>query len=109
MGTAVVETVISLAAGSGGAQSRVAMMLRGLRIARLARLAKLVRMPLLQELATIVSGFFISLRPLFWVLLTLFMVVYFMAVVLRTTLKGFTAESCHGDPDILEDPHPFNS
>lgn len=103
-GTAVVETVISLSAGSGGAQSRVAMMLRGLRIARLARLAKLVRMPLLQELATIVSGFFISLRPLFWVLLTLFMVVYFMAVVLRTTLKGFTADSCHGDPDMFEDP-----
>ena len=35
---------------------KLVLILRGLRLARVARLAKLVNMPLLQELANIVSG-----------------------------------------------------
>lgn len=107
-GAAVLETVLSFAAGNGGSQSRVAMMLRGLRIARLARVAKLMRMPLLQELATIVSGFFISLRPLFWVLLTLFLVVYFIAVLLRATLEGFRAARSCGNDGMGSEDCPFH-
>ncbi|CAE7437457.1 unnamed protein product [Symbiodinium sp. CCMP2592] len=99
-GAAVLETVLSFAAGNGGSQSRVAMMLRGLRIARLARVAKLMRMPLLQKVATIVTGFFINLRPLFWVWLTLFMVVYFLAVLLRATLEAFRAARSCGDDGV---------
>ena len=48
------------------------------------------------------GGVFISLRPLFWVLLTLFLVVYFIAVLLRATLDGFReARSC-GNLDPLD-------
>lgn len=39
-------------------QARAALVLRGLRLARMARLAKLIRMPLLEELANLISGAF---------------------------------------------------
>lgn len=35
---------------------KAALVLRGLRLARMARLAKLIRMPLLAELANLISG-----------------------------------------------------
>lgn len=41
---------------SGAWLRKLVLILRGLRLARVARLAKLVNMPLLQELANIVSG-----------------------------------------------------
>ena len=55
---AVVEVCLSVILSSAGAtgQARAALVLRGLRLARMARLAKLIRMPLLEELANLISG-----------------------------------------------------
>ncbi|CAE7797460.1 HERC1, partial [Symbiodinium microadriaticum] len=72
---AVSETILNLAMATQGSQTKAALILRGLRLARMARLAKLMRMPLLQELTNIISGFVISVRSLFWVMMTLFVVV----------------------------------
>lgn len=44
---------------------KLVLILRGLRLARVARLAKLVNLPLLQELANIVSGPLVSLDSCF--------------------------------------------
>eukprot|EP00913_Durusdinium_trenchii_P022949 g21549.t1 len=57
---AVVEILINLIFTSAGAQAKGALVLRGLRLARMARLAKLIRMPLLAELANLISGFVLS-------------------------------------------------
>ncbi|CAE7809958.1 unnamed protein product [Symbiodinium sp. CCMP2456] len=103
----ILEAILSSALGEGfhrASHSRAAMVLRCFRIARMARLAKLLRMPLLEELATIISGFLISLRPLFWVTLALFAVVYFLALVMRSTL-----ESLSGPDPSVSTPEPFFS
>ncbi|CAJ1433686.1 unnamed protein product [Effrenium voratum] len=71
-------------------QAKIVLILRGLRFARIARLAKLMHMPLLQELANIVSGFIISARSLFWVIVTLNVVVYVCALALRSMVQSWT-------------------
>lgn len=56
---AILEAFFSAVLGEGfhgASHSRAAMVLRCFRIARMARLAKLLRMPLMEELATIISG-----------------------------------------------------
>lgn len=59
----MIELILNLASISGG-EARLVLVLRGLRLARVARLAKLVNLPLLKELANIVSGFIISVGGL---------------------------------------------
>eukprot|EP00439_Symbiodinium_sp_Y106_P044997 s178_g5.t1 len=83
---AVSETILNLAMATQG--TKAALILRGLRLARMARLAKLMRMPLLQELTNIISGFVISVRSLFWVMMTLFVVVYVLALGARVTVQA---------------------
>lgn len=61
-------------------------------------------MPLLQELANIVSGFLISVRSLFWVVVTLSVVVYVCALALRSLVQSFahsdTGEKCGSGDDL---------
>lgn len=87
---AVSETILNLAMATQGSQTKAALILRGLRLARMARLAKLMRMPLLQELTNIISGFVISVRSLFWVMMTLFVVVYVLALGARVTVQALS-------------------
>jgi len=85
-------------------RAKIILVLRGLRLARVARLAKLINMPLLQELANIVSGFLISVRSLFWVVVTLSVVVYVCALALRSLVQSFahpdTTEKCGSGDDL---------
>lgn len=57
---AVSEIILSVIFTGDGAQTRAALALRGLRVARAARLAKLMRMPLLEELANLISGILVK-------------------------------------------------
>ncbi|CAL1167597.1 unnamed protein product, partial [Cladocopium goreaui] len=102
---AVIELILNLFSVSGG-QAKLVLILRGLRLARVARLAKLVNMPLLQELANIVSGFIISVRSLFWVVLTINVVVYVCALALRSLVQSFTTalfrDTCNQSGDTLD-------
>ena len=54
------EIILSVIFTGDGAQTRAALALRGLRVARAARLAKLMRMPLLEELANLISGILVK-------------------------------------------------
>eukprot|EP00434_Breviolum_minutum_P008755 symbB.v1.2.007716.t3/scaffold479.1/size198797/8 len=102
---AVVELILNLFSVSGG-QAKLVLILRGLRLARVARLAKLVNLPLLQELANIVSGFLISVRSLFWVVLTINVVVYVCALALRSLVQSFTTalfrDTCNESGDTMD-------
>lgn len=98
---AVSEIILSVIFTGDGAQTRAALALRGLRVARAARLAKLMRMPLLEELANLISGFVLSVRSLFWVMIFLFLIVYIIALGFRagvqTVSESTTAKCGHGD------------
>lgn len=98
---AVTEIILSVLFVSAGAQTRAALALRGLRLARMARLAKLMRMPLLEELANLISGFVISVRSLFWVMIFLWLIVYVIALGFRAgvqTVSQSTTDRCgYGD------------
>jgi len=98
---AVTEIILSVLFASEGAQTRAALALRGLRLARMARLAKLMRMPLLEELANLISGFVISVRSLFWVMIFLWLIVYVIALGFRAgvqTVSESTPDRCgYGD------------
>ncbi|CAE7266570.1 unnamed protein product [Symbiodinium natans] len=92
---AVIELFLNIIF-QNASRAKIILILRGLRLARVARLAKLINMPLLQELANIVSGFLISVKSLFWVVMTLSVVVYVCALALRSLVQSFA------DPDTLE-------
>lgn len=87
---AVAEIVINIIFTSAGAQAKAALILRGLRLARMARLAKLIRMPLLSELANLISGFVLSVRSLFWVMIFLTLIVYVIALGFRAGVQTFS-------------------
>ncbi|CAK8993359.1 unnamed protein product [Durusdinium trenchii] len=91
---AVVEILINLIFTSAGAQAKGALVLRGLRLARMARLAKLIRMPLLAELANLISGFVLSVRSLFWVMIFLALIVYVVALGFRAAIQTATFNEC---------------
>mmetsp|Transcript_54126 Transcript_54126/g.97728 ORF Transcript_54126/g.97728 Transcript_54126/m.97728 type:complete len:885 (+) Transcript_54126:74-2728(+) len=101
---AVGETAISILFATAGSEMKAALALRGLRLARMARLAKLMRMPLLEELANIISGFVISVRSLFWVMVTLMLVVYVLALGMRATVQTVSngAMSTCGAGDLID-------
>lgn len=102
---AVIELLLNLASISGGG-ARLVLVLRGLRLARVVRLAKLMNIPLLKELANIVSGFIISVRSLIWVILTINVVVYVCALALRSLVQSWTSNdfrvTCPEDPDMMD-------
>eukprot|EP00928_Gymnodinium_smaydae_P094501 TRINITY_DN7944_c1_g4_i1.p1 TRINITY_DN7944_c1_g4~~TRINITY_DN7944_c1_g4_i1.p1 ORF type:complete len:804 (-),score=157.39 TRINITY_DN7944_c1_g4_i1:178-2589(-) len=72
-----------------GGSGRVILMLRGLRLARVARLLKLMRTPLLKELVNMISGFLIGVPQLFWVFVMLGVVIYILAILLRTFILAY--------------------
>lgn len=86
--------------------TRVALTLRVLRLARVSFYMKLINTPLLQELANIVQGFLVAVPSLFWVLVTLSVVVYVSALALRATVlnisgKYYGPDVC-GSGDLLD-------
>ncbi|CAE7783342.1 unnamed protein product [Symbiodinium sp. CCMP2456] len=95
---AVGETILNIVFATSGSEMKAALLLRGLRLARMARLAKLVRMPLLEELANIVSGFVLSVRALFWVIVTLNLVIYVLSLGLRTTIQAVSSNALGNCP-----------
>jgi len=95
---AVGETILNIVFATAGSEMKAALLLRGLRLARMARLAKLVRMPLLEELANIVSGFVLSVRALFWVIVTLNLVIYVLSLGLRTTIQAVSPNAMDNCP-----------
>ncbi|CAJ1363517.1 unnamed protein product [Effrenium voratum] len=90
---AVSEIILNILFFSMGSTTKAALILRGLRLARMARLAKLMRMPLLEELANIISGFVISVRSLFWVMICLALVVYVMSLAFRATVQTVSTDA----------------
>lgn len=65
---------------------RISLVLRCVRLARIARLVKLFKGPFLKELANMLSGFFIGLPSLIWVMVLLAAVIYILALLLKSVL-----------------------
>eukprot|EP00438_Fugacium_kawagutii_P030048 Skav201344 [mRNA] locus=scaffold1389:424118:437038:+ [translate_table: standard] len=84
--------------------TRVGLTLRVLRLARVSFYMKLINTPLLQELANIVQGFLVP--SLFWVLVTLSVVVYVSALAMRATVVsisgGYSGPDVCGSGDLIE-------
>ena len=78
--------------------TRVALTLRVMRLARVSFYMKLIQTPLLQELANIVQGFLVAVPSLFWVLVTLSVVVYVSALAMRATVLNLSGD--YYGPDV---------
>lgn len=89
-----------------GMPTRVALTLRVLRLARVSFYMKLINTPLLQELANIVQGFLVAVPSLFWVLVTLSVVVYVSALAMRATVRNISGKydgpGVCGSGDLLD-------
>jgi hypothetical protein len=73
--------------------ARISLVLRCVRLARIARLIKLFKGPFLKELANMLSGFFIGLPSLIWVMVLLASVIYILALLLKSALgRPYNAE-----------------
>ncbi|CAK9005778.1 unnamed protein product [Durusdinium trenchii] len=72
--------------------TRIALTLRVLRLARVSFYMKLIQTPLLQELANIVQGFLVAVPSLFWVLVTLSVVIYVAALAMRATVAQLSSD-----------------
>lgn len=104
---AAAEIVYQVAIRGASTPSRIALTIRVLRLARVSFYMRLINTPLLTELSNIVQGFIIAVPSLFWVMLTLLVIVYVSALGMRaaveTLAEGSAAslEVC-GHPDTLD-------
>jgi len=73
--------------------SRIALTMRVIRLARVSFYMRLINTPLLQELSNIVQGFIIAVPSLFWVMLTLLVIVYVSALGMRGAVLTFAEGS----------------
>eukprot|EP00439_Symbiodinium_sp_Y106_P085259 s97_g27.t6 len=104
---AAAEIVYQVAIRGASTPSRIALTIRVLRLARVSFYMRLINTPLLTELSNIVQGFIIAIPSLFWVMLTLLVIVYVSALGMRAaveTLAEGTAASLEvcGHPDTLD-------
>jgi len=109
------SAVVLLGAGSADAESgvstaRISLVLRCVRLARIARLVKLFKGPCLKELANMLSGFFIGLPSLVWVMVLLASVIYILALLLKSTVgpphhaRSLVSQCGSGDIGSWDDP-----
>jgi len=109
------SAVILLGPGQNAEQStvsaaRITLVLRCVRLARIARLVKLFKGPFLKELANMLSGFFIGIPSLMWVMVLLAAVIYILALMLKSAVgRPYYEESLmgrcgSGDIGLWDDP-----
>ncbi|CAJ1401008.1 unnamed protein product [Effrenium voratum] len=106
---AAAEIVWNLSMRSTSTPTRVALTLRVLRLARVSFYMKLIQTPMLQELANIVQGFLVAVPSLFWVLVTLSVVVYVSALAMRATVQRISGGGIETDTCGSGDSYDLNA
>eukprot|EP00930_Biecheleria_cincta_P016785 TRINITY_DN13538_c0_g1_i1.p1 TRINITY_DN13538_c0_g1~~TRINITY_DN13538_c0_g1_i1.p1 ORF type:complete len:884 (-),score=151.77 TRINITY_DN13538_c0_g1_i1:62-2653(-) len=99
-GLAIGDVIVSILAQDAPTTGNMYAIFRAFRLARLVRILKLVRIPLLRELASMVSALVLSAPWLFWVIIVLTIIIYMCAIVMRSGVTAIVRD------DLETCPHP---